>query len=93
MLNTPCMFAHRATLTPLQCMHACMLAAPLRQAPCNEGRMAKRHGMRMQDMFIFRVEGTGVLRAEQVVLTALEILIGKLRNLQEALPPDPSDLA
>jgi hypothetical protein len=49
--------------------------------------------MRMQDMFIFRVEGTGVLRAEQVVLTALEILIGKLRNLQEALPPDPSDLA
>ena len=45
-----------------------------------------------QDMFIFRVEGTGVLRAEQVVLTALELLIAKLRNLQEALPPDPSDM-
>ncbi|EIE18511.1 DNA-directed RNA polymerase II, 36 kDa polypeptide [Coccomyxa subellipsoidea C-169] len=39
-----------------------------------------------QDMFIFRVEGTGVLRAEDVVLTALEVLMRKLRNLQEALP-------
>lgn len=46
----------------------------------------------VQDTFIFRVEGTGVLKVEQVVVTALGNLITKLRNLQEALPPDPSDM-
>lgn len=42
--------------------------------------------MTAQDIFIFRVESTGVLKAEDVVLTALEVLMRKLRNLQEALP-------
>ena len=50
-------------------------------------------GMSLQDVFIFRVEGTGVLKVEQVVMTALDILVSKLRNLQEALPPDPSDVS
>ena len=40
----------------------------------------------MQDEFIFRVEGTGVLSVEEVILTAVEVLTGKLRNLQQALP-------
>ena len=35
-----------------------------------------------QDKFIFRVEGTGVLPAEDVVATAMDVLIAKLRNLQ-----------
>ena len=39
-----------------------------------------------QDKFIFRVEGTGVLPAEDVVATALDVLIAKLRNLQARAP-------
>ena len=39
-----------------------------------------------QDMFIFRVEGTGVLKAEDVVITALDILHRKLYTLQTSLP-------
>ena len=35
-----------------------------------------------QDTFIFKVEGTGVLRPEDIVLTALEVLGRKIRNLQ-----------
>ncbi|KAK9822850.1 hypothetical protein WJX81_003391 [Elliptochloris bilobata] len=42
----------------------------------------------LQDKFIFRVEGTGVLPAQDVVATAMDVLIAKLRNLQEALPQD-----
>lgn len=38
-----------------------------------------------QDTFIFRVEGTGVLRPEDIVLTACELLTRKIRNLQVAL--------
>ncbi|CAL5228381.1 g11504 [Coccomyxa viridis] len=38
------------------------------------------------DEFIFRVEGTGVLSVEEVVLTAVDVLTAKLRNLQQALP-------
>ncbi|KAL4430045.1 hypothetical protein ABPG77_004415 [Micractinium sp. CCAP 211/92] len=38
-----------------------------------------------QDTFIFRVEGTGVLRPEDIVLTACELLARKIRNLQAAL--------
>ncbi|KAL4444006.1 hypothetical protein ABPG75_011743 [Micractinium tetrahymenae] len=38
-----------------------------------------------QDTFIFRVEGTGVLRLEDIVLTACEVLARKIRNLQAAL--------
>ncbi|PSC75301.1 DNA-directed RNA polymerases IV and V subunit 3 [Micractinium conductrix] len=38
-----------------------------------------------QDTFIFKVEGTGVLRPEDIVLTALEVLGRKIRNLQVAL--------
>jgi hypothetical protein len=37
-----------------------------------------------QDTFIFRVEGTGVLRPEDIVLTACEVLAKKIRNLQVA---------
>ena len=37
-------------------------------------------------MFIFRVEGTGVLKAEDVVITALDILHRKLYTLQTSLP-------
>lgn len=40
----------------------------------------------VQDEFIFRVEGTGVLSVEEVVLTAVDVLTAKLRNLQQALP-------
>ena len=40
----------------------------------------------MQSEFIFRVEGTGVLSVEEVILTAVEVLTAKLRNLQQALP-------
>lgn len=43
-------------------------------------------GVAAQDMFIFRVEGTGVLKVEDVVMKALDRLVTKLRNLQEALP-------
>ncbi len=41
-----------------------------------------------QSEFIFRVEGTGVLPVEAVILTAVDVLEAKLRNLQQALPPD-----
>ena len=34
-----------------------------------------------QDTFIFRVEGTGVLRPEDIVITACELLEAKIRNL------------
>ncbi|CAK0785902.1 hypothetical protein CVIRNUC_009115 [Coccomyxa viridis] len=37
--------------------------------------------------FIFRVEGTGVLSVEDVIITAVDVLTAKLRNLQQALPP------
>ncbi len=40
----------------------------------------------MQSEFIFRVEGTGVLSVEEVVMTAVDVLTNKLRNLQQALP-------
>ena len=40
----------------------------------------------MQSEFIFRVEGTGVLSVEEVILTAVDVLTAKLRNLQQALP-------
>jgi hypothetical protein len=36
----------------------------------------------LQDTFIFRVEGTGVLRPEDIVLTACEVLARKIRNIQ-----------
>lgn len=39
-----------------------------------------------QDIFIFRVEGTGVLKAEDVVITALDVLHRKLYTLQTSLP-------
>ena len=42
----------------------------------------------VQSEFIFRVEGTGVLPVEGVILTAVDVLEAKLRNLQQALPPD-----
>lgn len=35
-----------------------------------------------QDTFIFRVEGTGALLAQDIVATAMNVLIAKLRNLQ-----------
>jgi DNA-directed RNA polymerase II subunit RPB3 len=38
-----------------------------------------------QDTFIFRVEGTGVLRPEDIVITACEVLEAKIRNLHTAL--------
>ena len=37
---------------------------------------------RVQDTFIFRVEGTGALPAQDIVATAMDVLIAKLRNLQ-----------
>lgn len=37
------------------------------------------------DTFIFRVEGTGALDPRDIVITALEILEGKLRNLSHHL--------
>ena len=39
-------------------------------------------GWREQDTFIFRVEGTGALPAQDIVATAMDVLIAKLRNLQ-----------
>ncbi len=41
----------------------------------------------VQNEFIFRVEGTGVLSVEDVIITAVDVLTAKLRNLQQALPP------
>lgn len=38
-----------------------------------------------QDTFIFRVEGTGVLPPQDIVLTACEVLASKIRNLDAAL--------
>lgn len=40
------------------------------------------YGLREQDTFIFRVEGTGALPAQDIVATAMDVLIAKLRNLQ-----------
>ena len=47
-----------------------------------------------QDTFIFRVEGTGALPAQDIVATAMDVLIAKLRNLQVLgallyMPPCP----
>jgi hypothetical protein len=39
----------------------------------------------LQDTFIFRVEGTGVLKPEDIVVTACEVLAKKIRNLQVGL--------
>ena len=46
----------------------------------------ERIALAMQSEFIFRVEGTGVLSVEDVILTAVDVLTSKLRNLQQALP-------
>jgi hypothetical protein len=39
-----------------------------------------------QDTFIFKVEGTGVLPPEDIVVMACEVLGHKLRNLQARRP-------
>ena len=44
--------------------------------------MGNLAGWREQDTFIFRVEGTGALPAQDIVATAMDVLIAKLRNLQ-----------
>jgi hypothetical protein len=47
-----------------------------------------------QDMFIFKVEGTGVLKVEHVIMEALKKLEQKLFALQLALPqPQEADAA
>ena len=38
-----------------------------------------------QDTFIFRVEGTGVLPPEEILLTACEVLQKKIRDLDAGL--------
>lgn len=40
----------------------------------------------MQDHFIFKIEGTGALPCKHIVLTALDILMKKMRALNEAVP-------
>lgn len=45
-----------------------------------------------QDMFVFKVESTGVLTAGQIVYDAVEVLVRKLRNLQKALAGDDQPL-
>ena len=39
----------------------------------------------MQDEFIFKVEGTGVLPCAQIVLTSIAILREKLKLINEAI--------
>ncbi len=39
----------------------------------------------MQDVFVFKIEGTGVLPPEDIVRTAFNILIAKLLNLKQNL--------
>ena len=41
--------------------------------------------VQQQDSFVFRVEGTGVMPAGEVVLSALEVLGRKLDNLRQSL--------
>ena len=42
----------------------------------------------VQDHFIFKVEGTGALPCRHIVLTALQILRGKMDALIRALPEE-----
>ena len=44
-----------------------------------------------QDMFIFRVEGTGVLRPDEVVSMALEWMQQKMLTLNTALKSNTGD--
>ena len=44
-----------------------------------------------QDMFIFRVEGTGVLRPDEVVSMALEWMQQKMTTLNAALQSNTND--
>lgn len=45
-----------------------------------------------QDAFIFRVEGTGALPPEDIVLTALDVLSSKLQTISVELERENSEL-
>lgn len=49
---------------------------------CLPAHKGQHQVWRGQDTFIFRVEGTGALPAQDIVATAMDVLIAKLRNLQ-----------
>ena len=73
--------------------YSCWLASLLRSArllKCagnvlSTGARASRM-LHMQDHFIFKIEGTGALPCKHIVLTALDILMKKMRALNEAVP-------
>lgn len=46
-----------------------------------------------QDTFIFRVEGTGALTPDDMVLTALDVLSGKLQTFGAELDREGAELA
>lgn len=46
-----------------------------------------------QDTFIFRVEGTGALTPDDIVLTALDVLSGKLQTVGAELDREGAELA
>ena len=43
------------------------------------------HMLLLQDMFIFKVEGTGALPPQDIVTMALDVLMAKFTNLQHSL--------
>ena len=47
--------------------------------------MLAEPGLPSQDHFIFKIEGTGALPCQHIVLTALQILMDKMRQLNEAV--------
>ena len=47
----------------------------------------------LQDMFIFRVEGTGAMPTQQIVLSAIEVLLRKLDTLQQSLASEAAPMA
>jgi hypothetical protein len=45
------------------------------------------------DTFVFTVEASGALRPEVIVMNALDVLIGKINNLQTALDAEKNEQA